>query len=252
MVLVSGASWFVAFGSFALRDVEHPGTQKIHFQGLRGLAARGAQPFPGRTAERRALWAEFGIVCDELSAPVLVLNLGVTGPAPLADLVFSAPRAGQPIHLSTRLLWSTPWEDLAFPSRVFVCENPTVVALAASRFGPRCPPLICVDGEPKTAARILLRILCARGADLHYHGDFDWAGIAIAERVFRQFGAVPWLFDADAYGKARGHTGRSLQGGPVSTPWSPRLSEEMRIRGTAYDEELLADILLDDLARFSE
>jgi hypothetical protein len=49
---------------------------------------------------------------------------------------------------------------------VFVCENPNIAAIAADRLG-------------------------AAGARLLYHGDFDWAGLVIANFVMREFGAEP-------------------------------------------------------------
>jgi uncharacterized protein (TIGR02679 family) len=101
-----------------------------------------------------------------------------------------------------------------------------------------------VDGELKTAARLLLRALRAGGSTLHYHGDFDWPGIAIAERIFREFSARPWLFDHDAYIQASQRHGRPLIGTPIPTSWSLPMSEEMERVGLAYDEELLADALL--------
>lgn len=214
---------------------------------LRGLALRQGIALPVRAPERRALWSQFGVVCDELSAPVLTFNLGVTGPATLAALVQQASLAAQPLHLTTRLLWTTPWQKLSFPPRAFVCENPTIIALAASRLGERCPPLICIDGEPKTAARLLLRALRNGGVTLHYHGDFDWAGVAIADRIIREFSAIPWKFDAEAYGDALRYRGRPLLGTPVPTPWASNLRDKMAESKRAYDEELLADTLLEDL-----
>jgi uncharacterized protein (TIGR02679 family) len=214
---------------------------------LRGVALRKGQTLPSRAPERRALWAEFGVVCDELSAPVLTFNLGLTGEEPLASLLSHATLAIQPLHLSTRLLWATAWKRITCPPRVFVCENPTIVALAATRLGISCPPLVCVDGELKTAARLLLRALRAGGATLHYHGDFDWAGLAIAERIFREFSAQPWLFDHEAYIQACQQQGRPLLGTPIPTSWSPQMSGAMKRVGLAYDEELLVDILLGDL-----
>lgn len=214
---------------------------------LRSLAARQGTPMPARAEDRRNLWEEFGIVCDELSAPVLTLNLRLEGAAPLVALTRSATLAAEPLHLTTRLLWATPWASLVIPPHVFVCENPTIVALAASHLGPRCRPLVCIDGEIKTAARLLLRSLRAGGATLHYHGDFDWPGIGIAERIMRDFGAQPWRFDEAAYLAVADRRGRSLAGASIATPWSPRLAPAMAKNERAYDEEALVDLLLPDL-----
>jgi uncharacterized protein (TIGR02679 family) len=82
---------------------------------------------------------------------------------------------------------------------VYVCENPTVVAAAANRLGPRSAPLICTEGQPNTAAQVLLRQLVSAGVQLAYHGDFDWGGIHIGNFIMGRFAATPWRFSTDAY-----------------------------------------------------
>jgi uncharacterized protein (TIGR02679 family) len=214
---------------------------------LRGLALQLGRVTPSRSDERRDLWGAFGVVCDELSAPALSFNLALGGDALLPRLVALASTETQPLHLTSRLLWATDWGQITCPPTVWVCENPTIVALAATQLGQRCPPLVCVEGEPKPAGRLLLRRLRAGGSALLYHGDFDWAGVAIAARIFQEFGAEPWCFDADSYRLAAARQGRPLTGKPTLTPWSPPLAEAMEHAGVAYDEELIADALLSDL-----
>ena len=214
---------------------------------LRGLALRLAQAAPSRSDERRELWTAFRVVCDELSAPVLTFNLALNGDTLVSRLVALASAETQPVHLTTRMLWAAEWTRITCPLAIFVCENPTIVSLAAAQLGLRCPPLVCVDGEPKPAARLLMRRLRAGGSRLFYHGDFDWPGVAIAERIFDEFGAQPWCFDAESYRGVVTREARPLTGKPIPTPWSPALAEVMQDTGVAFDEELLADVLLADL-----
>lgn len=232
------------FGSGHALDPDRPLANLV----LRGLAQRSALPTPDGARTRRELWESYGIVCDELSAPVLTLNLRLAGDDALVRLVHAAGDSGQPIHLSTRWLLSANWSAIVPPARVFICENPSVIALAADALGRTCAPLVCVDGEPKTAAWLLLRALRERGSELWYHGDFDWPGVAIAGRIFAQTGARPWRYDAQAYREAAKHRGRTLSGAPQPTPWSPALCEAMQDKGQAYDEESLTDTLLADLS----
>ena len=214
---------------------------------LRGLALRRSQLVPARSDERRELWAAHGVICDELSAPVLTFNLSLTGSAMLCRLTEQASAERQPLHLTSRMLWAADWSKITCPREVFVCENPAIVSLAAQQPGIRCAPLVCVNGEPRTAARLLLRRLRQAGATLWYHGDFDWPGIAIAGRIFTEFGAQPWRFDAHAYVEAVRRPCRALTGTPAPSPWSPQLSTAMQETGLACDEELLANVLLNDL-----
>ncbi len=232
------------FGDSHALDTDRPLANLV----VRGLALRSNILPPTRARERRELWESAGVICDELSAPVLTFNLGLIGDDPLVPLADVARAAGQPLHLSTRLLWSVAWEKLTPPPQVFICENPAIVALAADALGSRCAPLVCVNGEPKTAAWVLLRALRDCGASLHYHGDFDCGGLAIAGRVMREVGALPWRYDAEAYAAAHRHPARPLSGKPVPTPWSPALSADLLATRKAYDEEALADDLLADLS----
>jgi len=206
-------------------------------------------PEASRADRRRDLWAAAGVLCDSLSAPPLVLNLPVAADHFLGESLRRAAAIGEPIHLSLRQLLKYPlYPDSALRGLpVFVSENPTIATLAADALGPRSHPLICINGEPATPARTLLRQLRDAGADLRYHGDFDWPGVRIAARVFRYCDARPWRFDAAAYRAAPKQ--KALAEDPVDTPWDPDLSLAMRSIGKSVDEEALADNLIDDLER---
>jgi uncharacterized protein (TIGR02679 family) len=198
---------------------------------------------------RRDVWAGVGVMCDELSTPVLVLNLPLAGETPLCRLARCATADAEPFSISLRLLAKFPLaNDAALAGReVYVCENPTIVALAAQRLGARCAPLACVSGQFATPALVLLRQLRAAGARLHYHGDFDPAGLVIARRVFAESGAAPWRFGEEDYRVAP--KGVPFSGEPGPTPWSPALEEAMRAGGRAVHEEALFATLAADLKR---
>lgn len=127
----------------------------------------------GQGAEwRREAWAAVGLLRDELSSTVLTLNLRGT---PALDRL---AEDGEPCVLTLRQLTRRP--PAAAAPMVRICENPTVLAVAADALGPACPPLVCLQGQPSAAALTLLRGLHDHGAALYYHGDFDWGGLRIA------------------------------------------------------------------------
>jgi len=135
---------------------------------------------------------------------------------------------------------------------VFVCENPNVVALAADALGDACAPLVCIDGMPAAAQQAVLSQLREAGARLHYHGDFDWPGISIANFVMQTWKAAPWRMSTLDYEKAAapaaspdGH----LTGRPVAANWDEHLADAMQRRGRAVAEEAVVDALLQDLSR---
>jgi uncharacterized protein (TIGR02679 family) len=113
---------------------------------------------------RRDAWAALGVLCDELSAPVLVLNLRAADGGPTSRALRCHAETGEPCYLSTRqLLRARPeFRVTAVGPMAFVCENPSVVAAAANRLGRASQPLICIDGQPKTAVRLLLNQLGRR------------------------------------------------------------------------------------------
>lgn len=212
---------------------------------LRGLSLRHQCPMPLNAPGRRELWAKAGIVCDELSAPVLVFNLVLCNATPLTEILSAAHAATMPIHITTRLLLGTNWSKVLVPRRVYVCENPSIVALAARQLGPNSAPIICVDGEPKTAAWNLLSHLHCAGTEIWYHGDFDWKGLAIASRVIERLNARPWRYSIEDYLSANGT--EELVGPPFNVSWSPGLTAAMNEHQKIVHEEAVAESLLSDL-----
>jgi uncharacterized protein (TIGR02679 family) len=218
---------------------------------VRAAARFAGVPFEDDAEGRRSAWAGVGIYLDELSTPALLLNLPANGGSALAQLLRTATLAGEPLHLSLRWLMRDPLDhDPALKRRtVFVCENPTIVALAARQLACRCSPLVCVNGQPATPVKLLLRQLATAGARLRYHGDFDGKGIEIACAIITGFGAEPWRMSADDYLAApKGH---ALNRPPLATPWCPALAKAMRDERRVVHEEAVAHLLLADLAENS-
>jgi uncharacterized protein (TIGR02679 family) len=215
---------------------------------LAGLDAPGPDESPGEA--RREAWAAVGVLCDELSSTVLTLGLRGDGSVTGA-LLEAATAGGEPVWLTLRQLVRRPpqwhFDD---PRAVLVVENPSVVALAADRLGPRCPPLVCTNGQPRAALMVLLRALVGSGVRLRYHGDFDWYGVAIANLLRRRLPIEPWQFDRTAYLHAvRTHPHTApLTGSPVTPSWDPGLECAMQEWSRQVEEELVASELLEQLA----
>lgn len=196
---------------------------------------------PGDDADRaRDLWAAAGVLVNELARPALTLNLpGPTGTEP-----------GEPTYFSLRRLVRSPPAWAVMGSPVFVCENPNLLAIAADQLGLGCAPMVCTDGMPAAAQRILLMQLRATGAALYYHGDFDWPGLRIGNQMIIEHDARPWRFSADDYRAAvigAPRPGRPLDDDAVRALWDDTLADAMITERLAIDEEGLADVLLDDL-----
>jgi uncharacterized protein (TIGR02679 family) len=199
-------------------------------------------------AGRRAAWAGVGVICDELSSTVLVLNVVGDDGTLTGRMMRDAASEGEPVCVTARQLTRRPPSFSSLEGVVVsVCENPSIVAAAADAWGVACAPLVCVEGQPNGAVRTLLDGLVAAGASLRYHGDFDWAGIQIANLVMRRHGATPWRMMTSDYLEAAG--GTSLEGAPRAATWDPGLVDAMARRGVAVHEEMVAGRLLADLGQ---
>lgn len=217
---------------------------------LRALALQRDLPQPRTAADRRDVWRAAGVLCDELSTTALTAGLRPGGDHVPAMVLRARTDAGLETHLTARDLDVLAWRGLdGVP--VFVCENPRVVqgALDAGCSS----PMVCTQGNPTVVTRQLLGQLVESGASLHYHGDFDWPGIAIANQLWASHGFTPWRFDAAGYSDALRIAAPlaielpAVGNRPVPAAWDPSLTETMRHAGKVVHEELLLEVLLDDL-----
>lgn len=209
---------------------------------LRALALRTGESLPTDTFARRSLWERAGVVADGVSSTCLTVGLRVVDAGDRERAWNEAAERGDPVHL-------TPWDlarsELVVSSRtVLVCENPRVLEAVAERCAGGVA-VVCTNGRPALVTLEVLRRCVGTGAALRYHGDFDWAGVAIANQVIEAVGASPWRMDADDYLGAP--AGLPLTGSDVEPSWSTELGPAMRRRGTAVHEEAVLTALLDEL-----
>ncbi|MFC4562858.1 TIGR02679 family protein [Nocardiopsis mangrovi] len=226
------------------------GTGRLPLLVLRALAALRDQPPPEDAEQRRALWAVFGVDCDAHSTNVLVLGLRPTADDPLSTTLRAWSAAGTAAIVTLDQLRSSPG-PVVDARVIHVVENPSVLALAQRRFGPSCPPLVCVSGWPNSAAVALLRRLSSNGSELRYHGDFDGAGVRIAAYVMAKTGARPWRMATADYTVACAGPAPATRLSPgriTDAPWDPELAGAMREHAESVPEERVARLLLDDLA----
>jgi len=217
---------------------------------LRALAREADLPPPRGAAERRQMWDQAGVVADDLSCQVLVLGLAPVGEGHVAASLRALAAAGEPARITLRQLAGG---DLAFPPRlcIHLCENPVVVSAAADRWGPASPPLLCLEGFASHAALTLLTRLASGGALFLYHGDFDWDGLRIANKLAETVPFQPWRFTTADYRAALAAGGErpSLRDRLVEASWDAELSDAMSEAGVAVEEETVLGDLLEDLGQ---
>ncbi|WP_405909001.1 TIGR02679 family protein [Streptomyces sp. NBC_00828] len=218
---------------------------------LRGIALAQGADFPTDAPGRRALWRRASVTPDEVSSTVLTYGLRPRG----GTWQETALRERAEHHLETHLtLRELRILHLELPpgTRVHVCENPRVVEAAADA---GCTAsLICTSGSATTVVLTLLDALAAGGCAFAYHGDFDWAGIALANRVMRRYGvAEPWRMGAGDYeylvmrAELQGTPPLPLAGPRMEAVWDSELAPTMEALGVALHEESALELLLGDL-----
>ncbi|SEJ43345.1 TIGR02679 family protein [Azotobacter beijerinckii] len=220
---------------------------RLHERTSASLEDEEAAEAGGGAEERlREVWSRAGVLVNELARPALFLNLPVAPDAPRTWL------PGEPAYLSLRQLVRKPYAWSVNGRNVYVCENPNIVAIVADRLGADSPPLVCTDGMPAAAQRILLDQLTSAGARLHYHGDYDWPGIGIGNHVMRTWQAAPWRFGCRDYQEAVTLTPtrpRDLSILGIEALWDKELRATMDTHGLAIPEETVTNSLLDDLSK---
>lgn len=217
---------------------------------LRGVALAHGTELPEDAAGRRALWRLAAVTPDEVSSTVLSYGLCPEGDGWQEKALRERTAHGAEAHLTLRDLRRT---NLSMPpdTLVRICENPRVVEAVADAGCTK--PLVCTSGNASTAVLTLLDALAAAGCAFAYHGDFDWPGITLANRVISRYGARPWRMSAEDYEQLVAHAKvqdipqLSLAGPPVAASWDPDLTHTMTALNVALHEEATLDLLVTDL-----
>lgn len=207
---------------------------------LRALAIWQGVPAPATAEDERALWDHAGVIVDDLSSQVLVLNLPARGEL-VARWLTSAASESVPFRLTLQHLNTSPLVPVT--DVVYVCENPAILRAAAGR---PSAPLICTEGVASVACRRLVAAAASAGAAVMWRNDFDWPGLRMTASALERFEARPWRMSAADY-LAAGPGATPLRGAPATSPWDPDLAIAMSASGRSVMEERLLHHLLADL-----
>ncbi|MEW1925613.1 DUF2399 domain-containing protein [Streptomyces sp. NPDC088360] len=113
--------------------------------------------------------------------------------------------------------------------------------------------MVCTSGSATTVVLTLLDTLAAAGCAFAYHGDFDWPGITLANRIVERYDATSWRMNAGDYEYLAMRTELHntpqlpLSGALTEALWDPELAPTMQTVGMALHEEAALDLLLEDL-----
>lgn len=136
--------------------------------------------------------------------------------------------------------------------KVFIVENQMVFSYLCEYFKNRNVSILCTSGQLKTAALILIDMLCEAGCKIYYSGDFDPEGIEIAEKLIqRDKNIVPWCFSKENYKISISENiisdERLKKLDKIENTYFKELIEEIKIEKKAGYQELLLDKMVKDI-----
>jgi len=198
----------------------------------------------GGAEARREAWASLGVCLDDLSAPVLCLNLRPAPGSGCSGWIDWHVVRGEPFYLTWRQVRA--FDPDPAMGAVHVCENPAIVSEAANRLGSGCQPLVCLNGVPSSPVRRLLRRLGDAGIHLLLRADFDWTGLRIVDGLYDPARCRLWRMTREDYLACQ--ASQKMAGKPFLPDWAGELGAAMSASGLAGYEEDLIDLLVGDLA----
>ena len=165
-----------------------PGTRDAHLLQLllqwleiqRGVEADEMNSIP--SLRRQARYLSAGILLDDVSNYAMLCGVEAIGRDGLVHAGMAGFAAdGAPVNVPLSVI--TGWAQLRCrDNTLWIVENPVVYAVLCERFG-RTRSLMCMNGQPRLSAWLILRLLRAAGTRVYYAGDFDPEGLCIAEKV---------------------------------------------------------------------
>lgn len=165
-----------------------PGTRDAHLLQLllqwleiqRGVEADEMNSIP--SLRRQARYLSAGILLDDVSNYAMLCGVEAIGRDGLVHAGMAGFAAdGAPVNVPISVI--TGWAQLRCrDNTLWIVENPVVYAVLCERFG-RTRSLMCMNGQPRLSAWLILRLLRAAGTRVYYAGDFDPEGLCIAEKV---------------------------------------------------------------------
>jgi uncharacterized protein (TIGR02679 family) len=182
----------------------------------------------------RSALRQLGVIVDRLCSTTLTYGLQALVDSPVGRALEAGLATKMPVNLSGIML------DGAVPhfsQRSWLCvENPSVVeaAVAAGSVG----PVVCTSGWPSADTQRILDLARAQGIELLYAGDYDSAGLAIANYMATRYGARI-LMTESLYLAADLARAPAWGDSPVpSTPWDQGLAAALRVkRRVVYQED---------------
>lgn len=175
--------------------------------------------------QKNRLYLAAGILRDDVSNDVMLSGILAYGSdekshAGMAGFLAEGEMVRVPLSVIAK------WRRVACPrNEIYIVENPSVYAMLCGR-EKSGRAFMCMNGQPRLSAVLMLDLLAVSGIKVYYGGDFDPEGLLIAWKIKRYYkGAFAyWHMSVEDYEKSK--SGKRI---------SPR---RMKMLGRIKDVEL--------------
>lgn len=140
---------------------------------------------PQNAQETTALYFKGGILTDDMSSTVIAFGLHLETERGLHPAFEGFIKEKEPCVISLANLAGVrrAYGDCKY---VFAVENEMVFSHMVDELKDTPATLLCVSGQPRVAALVLLDLLAAEEMTLFYAGDLDPEGLGIANRIWKR------------------------------------------------------------------
>lgn len=168
----------------------------IHFLHFR-LYGGGASP--SGTEEVNELLLQFMILRDDITNFVSFANLVGMQNGTVHPVWHAAVKTESAVNMPLRELLMIDLVRPAVGTDVYAVENSGIFSSLLDAVP--SAPLVCTHGQFKLAGLRLLDFLVESGSYVHYAGDFDPEGVAMAARLLERYPERVrlWRMDSDSY-----------------------------------------------------
>ena len=153
---------------------------------------------------RQRLYLAAGILRDDISNCAMLSGIRVWKKnGELHEGMEGFFREGNPVQVPLSVI--AEWGHVECPEdAIYIVENPSVYAMLCEKWSGKKAGM-CMNGQPRLSAVLLLDLLADAGVKLYYAGDFDPEGMLIAQKLKKYYKgeAVYWKMSVQDYEKSK-------------------------------------------------
>ncbi|MGE9965533.1 TIGR02679 domain-containing protein [Fusicatenibacter saccharivorans] len=168
----------------------------------RGLNVEKSELFPALQKQR--IYLAVGILRDDVSNCVMLSGIRAWNRNGEVHAGMEGFRdEGDPVQVPLAVL--AGWERVECPAQeIYIVENPSVYAMLCGTWRGR-KACMCMNGQPRLSAVMMLDLLKKAESKVYYAGDFDPEGMLIAQKIRHYYkGEMEyWHMSAKDYEKSR-------------------------------------------------